>query len=45
MPNDLSEQVKDKPFSAPFKAKVKSYLTQVKDYFDKHGWKKNACVQ
>ena len=40
MPHDLSEQVKDKPFSTPFNAKVKSYLSQVRDYFDKHGWKK-----
>jgi hypothetical protein len=41
MPHDLSSQVKDKKFSASFNAKVKSYLSQVYSYFDKHGWKKS----
>ena len=40
MPHDLSQQVKDKKLSNGYNAKVKSYLSQVKAYFDKNGWKK-----
>lgn len=39
-PSDLQKALKDKKFSAAFNTKVKAYLTQVKSYFDKHGWTK-----
>ncbi|HUQ67322.1 MAG TPA: glycoside hydrolase domain-containing protein [Flavitalea sp.] len=39
IPNDLSRQMKDKKFSKAFNDKVKSYLSQLKAYFDKNGWK------
>ncbi|MBL7697403.1 MAG: DUF4091 domain-containing protein [Chitinophagaceae bacterium] len=38
-PNELERSVKDKQFSKPFIAKAKSYITQVKTYFEKNGWK------
>jgi hypothetical protein len=41
IPNDLSTLLKDKKFSASYNTKVKSYLSQVLSYFDKHGWKKS----
>lgn len=41
MPHELSAQVKDKKFSSGYNAKVKSYLSQVSSYFEKHGWKKS----
>ena len=39
-PSELQKGLKDKQFSASFNTKVKSYLSQVKSYFDKHGWTK-----
>lgn len=38
-PNELEKFVKDEQFSKSFNAKVKSYITQVKAYFEKNGWK------
>lgn len=39
LPRELSMEIKDKEFSKAFNDKVKSYLTQVRDYFEKNGWK------
>ena len=39
MPHELSREIKDKEFSKAYNDKVKSYLSQVKAYFDKNGWK------
>lgn len=39
MPSGLRRQITDEPFSKGFNDKVKSYLSQVTDYFQKHGWK------
>ena len=38
-PSELKRQIKDQEFSKPFISKVKSYLSQVETYFEKHGWK------
>ena len=38
-PSALKQQVKDEEFSEGFTRKVKSYLSQVESYFEKHGWK------
>jgi hypothetical protein len=38
-PFALKNQIKDQEFSEPFISKVKSYLSQVESYFEKHGWK------
>jgi len=38
-PSELKKQMKDEEFSKAFITKVKSYLSQVKTYFEKHGWK------
>lgn len=38
-PNDLERVVKDEHFSKTFNAKVKSYISKVKAYFEKNGWK------
>lgn len=38
-PSELKKQMKDQEFSKAFITKVKSYLSQVETYFDKHGWK------
>ena len=39
MPHELSREIKDKEFSKAYNDKVRSYLSQVKAYFDKNGWK------
>lgn len=39
IPSRLAKQITDEPFSKGFNNKVKSYLSQVEDYFEKHGWK------
>lgn len=39
-PSNLRRQIKEVPFSNEFNLKLKSYLSQVESYFDKHGWKK-----
>lgn len=39
-PHELSSLIKDEKFSASFNTKIKSYLSQVKAYFDKKGWTK-----
>jgi len=41
MPHDLSSLLKEKKFSSAYNAKLKSYLSQVASYFEKHGWKKS----
>jgi len=38
-PSALKKQMKDQEFSEAFTSKVKSYLSQVESYFEKHGWK------
>lgn len=39
-PSDLRRQMGDaEKFSKPFNENVKSYLSQVESYFEKHGWK------
>jgi len=38
-PSGLKKQMKDEEFSKAFTVKVKSYLSQVETYFEKHGWK------
>src|SRR6185369_7255299 len=38
-PSELKKQMKDQAFSKDFISKVKSYLSQVESYFEKHGWK------
>ncbi len=38
-PYNLKSQIGAEPFSKSFNQKVKSYLSQVESYFDKHGWK------
>ncbi|MEP6596912.1 MAG: glycoside hydrolase domain-containing protein [Ginsengibacter sp.] len=38
-PSELKKQIKDQQFSKAFNSKVKSYLSQVESYFEKHGWK------
>ncbi|HEY7159844.1 MAG TPA: glycoside hydrolase domain-containing protein, partial [Acidobacteriota bacterium] len=38
-PSALKRQMKDEEFSQAFISKVKSYLSQVESYFEKHGWK------
>ncbi|MEP7108164.1 MAG: glycoside hydrolase domain-containing protein [Ferruginibacter sp.] len=38
-PSELKKQMKDQEFSKEFTSKVKSYLSQVEIYFEKHGWK------
>jgi hypothetical protein len=38
-PAALKRQIKDEEFSKAFTSKVKSYLSQVASYFEKHGWK------
>jgi len=38
-PSALKEQIKDREFSEAFMSKVKSYLSQVESYFERHGWK------
>jgi hypothetical protein len=38
-PYQLKKQIKDKEFSTAFNSKVTSYLSQVKSYFERHGWK------
>ncbi len=38
-PSNLRRQIQDQPFSKTFNDKVKSYLSQVQSYFQKHGWK------
>jgi hypothetical protein len=38
-PSNLEKLVSDEPFSKKFDEKVKSYLSQVESYFEKHGWK------
>lgn len=38
-PNDLERLVKDAHFSKTFNTKVKSYISKVKAYFEKNGWK------
>lgn len=37
-PHELRRQVKDSLFSPAFNRKVKSYLSQINDYFKKNGW-------
>jgi hypothetical protein len=38
-PSKLKRQIAAEPFSKAFNQKVKSYLSQVESYFEKHGWK------
>lgn len=38
-PSELKKQIRDQEFSRTFNTKIKSYLSQVESYFDKHGWK------
>ena len=38
-PSSLGRQIQDTQFSKTFNDKVKSYLSQVQAYFQKHGWK------
>ena len=38
-PSVLKRQMKDERFSKGFNQKVKSYLSQVEEYFKKNGWK------
>ncbi len=38
-PSDLERQIAAEPFSKGFNQKVKSYISQVESYFEKHGWK------
>lgn len=38
-PSALRRQVSAEPFSKAFTDKVRSYLSQVESYFEKHGWK------
>jgi hypothetical protein len=38
-PSDLKKQMNAAPFSAAFNQQVKSYLSMVAGYFEKHGWK------
>lgn len=38
-PSDLKRQLTTEPFSSEFNQQVKSYLSQVSSYFEKHGWK------
>ncbi len=38
-PSDLKRHNSAETFSKPFNQKVKSYLSQVESYFEKHGWK------
>jgi hypothetical protein len=38
-PSALKRQIKDEEFSKGFTSKMKSYLSQVESYFEKHGWK------
>lgn len=38
-PSSLESQIGAETFSKEFNQKVKSYLSQVESYFDKHGWK------
>lgn len=37
-PSELRNQLSSKPFSPEFKQEAGSYLSQVADYFKKHGW-------
>jgi hypothetical protein len=39
IPSSLKREITDEPFSKAFNDKVKSYLSQVESYFEKHGWK------
>jgi hypothetical protein len=38
-PSGLRRQMGAEPFTKAFGEKMKSYLSQVESYFDKHGWK------
>jgi hypothetical protein len=38
-PSELKKGIKDQVFSKSFNDKLKSYLSQVASYFEKHGWK------
>lgn len=43
-PAALKKGISDTPFSPSFNKKVKSYLSQVSGYFEKHGWKDRLVI-
>jgi hypothetical protein len=43
-PSSLKAKISDAPFSASFNVKVKSYLSQVANYFEKNGWKDKLVI-
>lgn len=40
-PSKLKNQIKDTEFSSTFNELIESYLSQVYDYFKRHGWEKH----